>query len=199
MSTQQKEQADAAKTHDEPTDLAEQEQIASFQRFAQPLPAPRADKPQLPAKLPAQPPQRKESRKEHRTFLIDQESGLLEISASVVAAIVREEGPKVDGVIDILGRSLRYKLKKLFATGRIADGVYVEKNDNLLHMEVTLAVRYGVNIPAVADEIRTRLAEKIEQITGYRVVTISVIVDRIVVQDKPPQVADKPAGDQLAS
>jgi len=192
MSTQGKQQAETAKATDESTDLAELEQVASYQRFAQPLPAPRADKPpQLPVTQPPAQPPRKESRKEHRTFQIDQESGLLEISPGVVAAIVREEGPKVDGVIDILGRGLRYKLKKLFSTGRIADGVYVEKNDNLIHMEVTIAVRYGMNLPAIADEIRARLAERIEQITGYRVVTISVIVDRIVVQDKPPRLADK--------
>ena len=180
MNNQRTDKADAAKGRDDPTELAEMEQAENFQRFAQALKPPRVEKP-LPASKPAETRPHKETRRERKTFQIDQGQGTLEISAAVIAAIVREEGPRVDGVVDILGKGVKNKLRKLFWTGRIADGVYVEKNDNLLHMEVTLAVRYGVNIPTLAEHVRTRLAEKIELITGYRVVTINVVVDRIVV------------------
>ena len=187
MDDQRTDKDNAAKGRDDPTDLAEMEQAENFQRFAQPLP-PRVQKP-LPVKsitAEGQHPH-KETRRERKTFQIDQGQGTLEISAAVIAAIVREEGPRVDGVVEIIGRTLRNKLRKLFWSGRIADGVYVEKNDNLLHMEVTLAVRYGVNIPSLAEQVRARLAEKIELITGYRVVTINVVVDRIVVMPETKQ------------
>jgi len=180
MDEQRTDQAKEGKGHDEHTDLAEHEQLEQLQRFAEAIRPPRVEQPEVIRQRLAS-SEHKETRKEKKVLHIDQEMGTLEISASVIAEIVREEGPRTEGVVEIRGKGLRNKIKKLFAPGRLAEGVYVEKNDNLLHMEVTLAVRYGMNIPALAEIVRRRLAEKIEHITGYRVVTINLVVDRIMV------------------
>ncbi|HUS58299.1 MAG TPA: Asp23/Gls24 family envelope stress response protein [Planctomycetota bacterium] len=177
---------------DEPTEFAENEQLAELERFAQAVRPPPLPSAPITSRTIPQP--HKESRKERKVLHIDQEMGTLDITATVIASIVREEGRRIDGVVEIRGRGLGNKLRKLFHSGHIADGVYVEKNDGVLFMEVTLAARYGVNIPAIAETVRRRLAEKIEFITGYRVAAINIVVDRIIVADQTPKAGQQKEG-----
>lgn len=46
--------------------------------------------------------------------------------------------------------------------------------------ELKLAVLYGVNIPEAAAKIRKKLIETVENITGYKVVQVDIIVDQVV-------------------
>ena len=187
MAEEKDNQSNEVQDRDEPTEFAEHEQLAELERFARAVRPPQMPAVQL---TPRPATQHKETRREKRTLHISQEMGTLEITASVIAAIVREEGTRLDGVVEIRGRGPRNKLRKMFHAGRIAEGVYVEKNDGVLFMEVTLAARYGVNIPALAEIVRRQLAEKIEFITGYHVAAINIVVDRIVAaqqEGKPAQ------------
>ena len=120
-------------------------------------------------------------RKRRGVLRLEQEKGSLEMTEAVIARIVHEEA-RNENVLDIRGKGLVDKLRKMFAPGRIVDGVYVEQRSGSLALEVTIAVRYGVNVPALAQEIRTKISEKIEHVTGCKVEAVNVIVDRIVMR-----------------
>jgi uncharacterized alkaline shock family protein YloU len=137
--------------------------------------------PQVP-KAAWKPPPRKKS----NHILIEQEMGSLEMSDEVIATIVHEEC-RAQGVLEVGGKGLAKKLRKVFAPGRTVDGVYIEQRGRSLLLEVTITVQYGIDIPALADDVRTRIAEKIENITGCRARAVNIVVDRIVMPKQPPK------------
>ncbi len=49
-----------------------------------------------------------------------------------------------------------------------------------ISFELKLAVIYGVKIPDAAVKVRKELVQVVEELTGYKVTSIDVIVDRIV-------------------
>jgi len=137
--------------------------------------------PQVP-KAARKPPPRKKS----NHILIEQEMGSLEMSDEVIATIVHEEC-RAQGVLEVCGKGLAKKLGKVFAPGRTVDGVYIEQRGRSLLLEVTITVQYGIDIPALADDVRTRIAERIENITGCRARAVNIVVDRIVMPKQPPK------------
>jgi uncharacterized alkaline shock family protein YloU len=49
-----------------------------------------------------------------------------------------------------------------------------------ISFELKLAVIYGVKIPEAAVKVRKELVKVVEELTGYKVTSVDVIVDRIV-------------------
>jgi uncharacterized alkaline shock family protein YloU len=131
-------------------------------------------------RVPAPRPERR--RKRRKVLHLEQERGALEVSDAVVATIVQKEG-RVEGVVDIRGRSLGMKVRRIFGRGRMVNGIYVEVHNAAVSLEVTIAVRYGASIPDLAQRVRTSIAEKIEYITGCKVEAVNIVVDRIVMQE----------------
>jgi len=112
---------------------------------------------------------------------IRQDGGTLTMSDRVIATIVRTEG-MVEGVREIGGHGLAKKLQKLLARGRMVDGVYIETMADGLRLEVTVSVDYGTSIPEIADRLRRNISERIEYMTGFAVRAVSIVVDRIIMQ-----------------
>ena len=159
--------------NEEDTSLAENEHPAAPEADA----ASPAEEPPPPRIL-----RRKQARKRPNILRVEQEMGALEMSNTIVATIVRREIPGEE-VVEIRGKGLRKKLRSLLARSRVVDGVCIEQRDGALTIEITIAVRYGIDIPAVANEIRDRLAGKIEHMTGCKVEAVNIIVDRIVARE----------------
>lgn len=49
-----------------------------------------------------------------------------------------------------------------------------------ISFELKLAVIYGIKIPDAAVKVRKELVKVVEELTGYKVTSVDVIVDRIV-------------------
>ena len=49
-----------------------------------------------------------------------------------------------------------------------------------ISFELKLAVIYGIKIPEAAVKVRKELVKVVEELTGYKVTSVDVIVDRIV-------------------
>ncbi len=61
-----------------------------------------------------------------------------------------------------------------------------------ISFELKLAVIYGIKIPEAAVKVRKELVKVVEDLTGYKVTNVDVIVDRIVEMkdleaDMPPE------------
>lgn len=177
-----------AEVADEDTSLAEDE-YAEEPAAEQPLmEEPAADQPRTDEPVPEAPrPARKPApRKKGKRLHIEQEMGSLEMSDQVIATIVHEEC-RIQGGLDVRGKGLMKKLGAVFSPGRMVDGVYMEQHGRSVLLEVTVAVEYGIDIPALANEIRGRIGERIETITGCRVRAVNIIVDRILMRKQPPK------------
>ena len=69
---------------------------------------------------------------------------------------------------------------------RFSPGVIVKKVEEPdvdfgdITFELRIAVIYGIQIPEVAAKVRKKLVEVVEELTGYKVTQVDVVVDRIV-------------------
>ena len=169
---------EVAEVADEDTSLAEGEYAEE----------PAADQPQTDETRPEAPRAARKAvpRKKGKRLRIEQDMGSLEMSDEVIATIVYEEC-RTQGVLDVRGKGLIKKLRTVFSPGRMVEGVYIEQHGRSLLLEVTVAVQYGIDIPALANEIRGKIRERIETITGCRVRAVNVVVDRILMRKQPPK------------
>jgi len=154
------------------------------------LPATKTPRPKRARRIPSRAtakrhaPLRPRRRKLRKNVLrIEQEGGILEMSDAVIATIVREEGLD-ENVLEIRGRGVVRKLWKMLTGRRLVDGVQIKQRDHVLSVDVMISVRYGINIPALAKELRKKVADKIEYITGCKAEAVNIIVDRIVMRAK---------------
>ncbi len=60
------------------------------------------------------------------------------MTEAVIARIVHEEA-RNENVLEIRGKGLVNKIRKMFAPGHIVDGVYLEQRSGSLALEVTIA------------------------------------------------------------
>jgi uncharacterized alkaline shock family protein YloU len=69
---------------------------------------------------------------------------------------------------------------------RFSPQIIVKKNEQAevdfgeISFELKLAVIYGIKIPETAVKVRKELVKVVEDLTGYKVTKVDVIVDRIV-------------------
>ena len=136
---------------------------------------PRDEHGQLPAQAPKlRPPSRTIPK---NVLHLEQKNGYLEISSAVIATIVQEE---MKGIEEVAAFDAKTRgVSGWFGKGQATPGLELHIDGNSLSIDMTIAMRYGKNIPAVADTIRRVLAEKINHMTGCTLSAVNIIVDRI--------------------
>jgi len=123
---------------------------------------PRQEQAQLPAEAPKlRPPSRPIPK---NVLHLEQKNGYLEISSAVIATIVQEE---MKGIEEVAAFDAKSRVSGWFAKGQTAPGLELHIDGNSLSIDMTIAVRYGRNIPAIAD------------MTGCTLASVNIVVDRI--------------------
>lgn len=64
-------------------------------------------------------------------------------------------------------------------TGRRAKGIHIERQDNDVLIDLTVAVLYGQEIPKVARAAQRAVREAVASMTGLTVTSVNVTVDYI--------------------
>ena len=101
--------------------------------------------------------------------------GEYRIADDVVAAIAGMAAAAVPGVAG-LGGSLPLGLSEVLAKRHATRGVRVEMGTREAAIDLHLQVRYGVQIPAVAQRVQESVKRSIEAMTGLDVVEVNVYV-----------------------
>lgn len=70
----------------------------------------------------------------------------------------------------------------IFGSDILDKGVVVKEEDSQLVIDLHIKVVYGVNIPAVVENIKDRVSYAVENYTGLKVKTINVSVDDIITE-----------------
>ncbi|GIV58740.1 MAG: Asp23/Gls24 family envelope stress response protein [Bacteroidetes bacterium] len=108
------------------------------------------------------------------------ESGQTIIRNQVVAKIASLAAREVEGVHRLVpfGPSQSVvSLAKTVTGGTMRDlGVQVEVGTREAAVDIRLVVDYGASIPAVAEAIRRNIAERVEAMTGLKVVEVNIDV-----------------------
>ena len=72
-----------------------------------------------------------------------------------------------------------------FLTGRRAKGIRIERDENLVDIELNVTVTYGMRIPQVGARVQDVVREAVASMTGLKVRSVRVNVDAIDLPEEP--------------
>ncbi len=112
-------------------------------------------------------------------------AGKTTVNENVFQAIAEISLANIDNVVAKEKKGALSGLSKIFQE-RFSPQVAVKKVEQAetdfgeVSLELKLAVIYGTNIPEAAARVRKELVEVVENITGYKVTQVNIVIDRIV-------------------
>ena len=123
--------------------------------------------------------EKQEVRMEENEMLVKEgtEAGDIQISQSVLNSIVRKFTLSVDGVVRFQSQSLMDGMLDILGKRSSDRSVVIDQSeDGGAIITLTLVMRFGVVIPAVAQELQNTIKSKVEELTGYKVARVNVNV-----------------------
>jgi uncharacterized alkaline shock family protein YloU len=127
---------------------------------------------------------RRVSEREEQRFgsLLESEHGSTTIQDGVVSKIAGLAAREVEGV-DVGGGASRVAggvLERVTGSQVLSRGISVEVGKIETAIEVTIATEYGRSILQLAEKVRNKITERVESLTGLRVVELNVTVGDII-------------------
>lgn len=105
------------------------------------------------------------------------EYGQISINNDVVAIIAHETAKKVPGVVELKGTASDGLAGII---GRKDKAIRIEKeNEELLTIDLTVVLAYGVNIPEICVQLQAAVKEAVERMTGQKVFAVNIVVQGI--------------------
>jgi len=120
--------------------------------------------------------------------------GSITIHKDVIASISSLAALEVEGVKRVGGDFKSWLLETMGRKAYAAIKVEINKNDEVF-VEIPLVIKYGFNIPDVADKVQENVRNSLEKMTSVTVKEINVNVWCI---EKPKNKACLPAGREEA-
>jgi len=123
------------------------------------------------------------------------EGGATWIADDIVSKVAAAAACEVDGVEGLRAAGIRRGW--LRASERRGRGAAVRVADGRATIDLRLVVRHGVRIPAVVDEVRARVVERVELATGLTVARVDIgVVDVVSPEERRPE--DAPGAEASA-
>ncbi|MBV9453305.1 MAG: Asp23/Gls24 family envelope stress response protein, partial [Rubrobacter sp.] len=113
---------------------------------------------------------------------LESERGSTTIQDGVVSTIAGLAAREVEGV-DIGGGASRAAggvLERVTGSQVLSRGISVEVGKIETAIEITIASEYGRNIHQLAEKVRSKITERVESLTGLRIVELNVTVGDII-------------------
>lgn len=113
-----------------------------------------------------------------------QPSGSLKISQDVLATISNFAAEEIDGVVSLADTyaPIKHFLKK----GSIGKPIQISLNDDVAVIDISVNLKYGANIPAVAETLQKAVKDAVQNMTGITVSKVNVHVAGIVFPETAP-------------
>lgn len=117
-------------------------------------------------------------KKETHTLLNTDIEGDVKIADDVVAQIAAIAAEEVEGVGVSTG-NLGSTIMAYVGVKKNEKRVRVEVAENIVHVEMTITVLYGYNIPDVSRKVQERVKSTIENMTGLSVADVDIRVSAV--------------------
>jgi len=112
-------------------------------------------------------------RDESRTDL-----GMIRIHKNVIASIATLAATDIEGVKEV-GRDLKTSILQMFSKHPLSSiKVEIDKNEEV-RIEVPLIIKYGFNIPEVANRVQENVRAALEKMTNLAIKDININVQGI--------------------
>jgi uncharacterized alkaline shock family protein YloU len=117
------------------------------------------------------------------------EHGSTSISDNVVSKIAGIAAQEVEGIQMGGGtaRAVSGFLDSVTSSGGLARGVSVQVGEEEAAVDLTLAVEYGRQVPQVSEAVRHNVIDRVENMTGLRVVEVNMTVNDVLLPEERPQ------------
>ncbi|MDX6379836.1 MAG: hypothetical protein QOI57_860 [Rubrobacteraceae bacterium] len=111
------------------------------------------------------------------------------ISDNVVSKIAGIAAQEVEGIQMGGGtaRAVGTFLDSVTSSGGLARGVSVEVGEEESAVALTMSVEYGKSIPQISETVRRNVINRVENLTGLRVVEVNITVNDVLLPDERPQ------------
>lgn len=110
-------------------------------------------------------------------FTMTDEKGSIHISTDVIAAIAANAVSEVDGIAAFANVS-GAELGELIGKKPASKGIRVSVEENSIHIDITVMLRYGTNITGAAEKIQKAVAAAVDSMTGQKA-CVNVLVSGI--------------------
>jgi uncharacterized alkaline shock family protein YloU len=114
---------------------------------------------------------------------IQNEYGFITISKEVFASIAGFAAMECYGLVGMAPKTLQDGLVEMLGRDTMRKGVEVNIHDNALTVELYIIVGYGTRISVVAQNVMEKVKYTLENITGFKVERINIIVQGVKVSD----------------
>ncbi len=106
-------------------------------------------------------------------------TGDLVIPNEVIAQIVGLTVLECYGVVGMAATSLTQGVARLLSRERITQGVSVRRDGKLVAIDLYIVVEYGLNLAAVAGNVRSRVKYTVEKLTQMPVGTLQIHIQGV--------------------
>jgi len=126
--------------------------------------------------------------------IAQKEGGKVIFANDVIATIANLATMEVEGVSSLTGGVMEELTGKL-GKKSYTKGVKVEVNEEIVNVDMTIAVRFGFKIQDVCKQIQQSVKNSIETMTGLTVSQVNIFVQSIAFDKpaKPEKAEEQPA------
>ena len=108
---------------------------------------------------------------------VNNHNGTINITETVFANIVGHVANSCYGVVGMAAKSAGDGLVSLLKKDHYEKGVKVLSDGDGIIVEMHIVVLYGVNLPAVTRSIAKEVKYNVEQMTGFAVKKVNILID----------------------
>ena len=112
----------------------------------------------------------------------NQPTGSLKISQDVLATIANFASEEIDGVVSLANPYA--PIKSLLKRGSIGRPIQISLNDDVAVIDISVNLKYGANIPQVAEALQKTVKDAVQNMTGITVARVDVLVVGLTDADK---------------
>ncbi len=107
--------------------------------------------------------------------------GEITVTEKAIEEIAGHVATHCYGVVGMCEKSKAEVLKRMFGSESLRKGIKVVCRDGSVSIEIHIKVTYGVNIKALAENVKQDITYAVENMTGAKIKDVTVCVDDIVV------------------
>ena len=116
-------------------------------------------------------------------------AGSLKISQDVLATIANFASEEIDGVVSLANTYA--PIKSLLKRGSIGRPIQISLNDDVAGIDISVNLKYGANIPQVAEALQKTVKDAVQNMTGITVSKVNVHVAGIVFPQTAPATVEE--------
>lgn len=110
---------------------------------------------------------------------INNKLGTIVIDDKVIATLAAESAQESYGIVGLVAQNTKDGLFELLKVENKTKGVNVRVEDNVVDIDLSVMLEFGVRISVVADNIIEKVKYNVESNTNLKVNSVNIIVQRI--------------------